>query len=135
MPTIRSHFSFKQFEAALQKLAYEIALDAVKTLQHGHVSITISGDRFSYVETNEYLFKFYAKHAFYEKKSDRHGSEWWGFDVEEKLYLTSNHCSKISLWCLQEDREKTEKKVMEFIAKNMTDVSIEPRFKLSQVTK
>lgn len=134
MPTIRSHFSLEQFETVLQKLAHEVALDAVKTLKHGDVRITIHGPRLTYVETDEYTIKFYAKHVSFQKKSTR-SSAWWGFDAEEKLYLASNHCSKISFWAAEEKREENEKKIMEFIAKLMADASIKPvpRFKLSQV--
>jgi len=96
MPTMRSKFSFEQFEAVLQKMAHEIALDAVKTLQRGYVRIHINGPRLTTVTTDEYEFRFYAKHVSFSKKISRR--DWLSFDAEDKLYLTSNHKSKISFW-------------------------------------
>lgn len=133
MATIRSRFSFKQFEDVLQKMAHKVALDAVKTLQHGDVRIIIRESRFSDVETDEYGFRFYAKHATF-RKSDPDG---FAFDVAEKLYLTSNACSKISFEVYpKEDTEKVEKRILAFIDKIMAEAGIKPvpRFTLSKYT-
>jgi small-conductance mechanosensitive channel len=132
MATIRSDFSFEQFEEVLQKMAHKVALEAVKTLKHGDVRITIYGSRFSHVETDEYGFSFYAKHATCHK-SDPDG---FAFDVAEKFYLTSNAHSKISfeVWP-KEDTEKVQKRIMAFIDKIMAEASIKPipRFTLGNI--
>ena len=131
MPTTRSHFSFEQIEKVLQKLAYKIALDAVTTLEHGRVCINISGTRIRDVDTDEYCIRFYANHVFFNKKNQN----MWAFDVERKVYLTSNHCSKISFYAPEGKREEREKSIIEFIDKIMAEASIKPkpRFSLSDM--
>jgi len=132
---MRSKFSYKQFEEVLQKLAHIIAIDAVTTLRRGRGRIIISGPRFSHVETSEYEIKFYAIHVSFSKKISR--GDWLTFDAEDKNYLSSNHCSKISFWAPDEKLEERKKQVTEFINNLMADagVSIEPRFQLSQMTE
>ena len=129
MPTIRSHFNYAQFEKAFQKLAHEIALDAVTSLQRGDVRIVIRGPRLGEVSTSTLHIRFYARHLSYSKTGR---DEWWGFDVEKKLYITSDHCTKISFWASEEKVEEVKKKVMEFIDKLMADVKPVPRFSLSK---
>jgi len=132
---MRSKFNFQQFEQVLQKIAHRVALEAVKTL-HGRARIiVISPSRLREVDTEEYTIKFYASHVSYEKKFARY--DWLSFDVEDKLYLTSNDCTKISFWAPDEKVGEYKKRVIEFIDKIMAEagVSIEPRFKLSQVIK
>lgn len=137
MPTTRSHFSFEQFEQVFQKMAHQIALDAVTTLKRGRVRIIIRANgAFSEVNTDQYWLKFYAQHASYEKKSKKHADH-FGFDVERKIYLTSNHSTKISFYSPEEEKTgQTEKRIMEFIDKIMTEASIKPapRFTLSKYT-
>lgn len=134
MPTTRSQFSFEQFEKVFQKMAHKIALDAVTTLKHGRVRIIIrENGTFSEVDTDQHWFKFYANHASYQKKS-RNYAEHFGFDVEKKLYLTSNHSTKISFYSPEEEKTgQMKKKIIEFIDKIMAEASIKPvpRFKLS----
>jgi len=136
MPTTRSHFSFEQFEKVFQKMAHKIALDAVTTLKQGRTRIIIrENGTFSEVETDQHWFKFYAIHASYHRKS-RNYAERFGFDVEKKTYLTSNHCSKISFEAYPEEKRKEiQQKIMEFIDKIMAEASIKPkpRFKLSDM--
>lgn len=134
MPTLRSLFSFEQFEGVLQKLAHEIAIDAVANLQ-GEVRVVVHGGRISVVETDKYAIVFYANHIAYTEKSTRY--TWWSFDVEEKLYTTSNHSTKISYYAPEgKDKEITEK-ITQFIDKIMADASIKPvpRFTLANVAK
>lgn len=118
-------------------MAHQIALDAVTTLKRGRVRITIRANgTFSEVDTDQHWFKFYASHASYEKKS-RNYAEHFGFDVEKKTYLTSNHSTKISFYSPQEEKTgQMEKKIIEFINKIMAENSIkpEPRFALSKYT-
>jgi len=132
MPTLRSEYSLEQFEEVLQKFAHKIALDAVKNLDQGDVLIRISGPRLSRVETSKVSIRFYANHVGYYEEPTRNYNDWWGFDAERKIYLTSNHSSKISF-----AREENRKKVTEFIDKLMAEASIKPipRFKLSNYSK
>ena len=135
MPTMRSQFSIEQFEEVLQKLAHEIAIDAVTNLQ-GEVRIVGHGARLSLVETDKRNIRFYAKRVAYSEKGKSY-ADWWGFDVEEKLYLTSNHCTKISFYTPEdEEKESREKKITKFIEKIMAEASMKPipRFSLSKST-
>ena len=134
MPTIRSHFNFEQFEEVLQKLAHEIALDAVKNLNRGDVRIVIHGPRFSVVKTNKVNVRFYAKHIGYSEEPTRNYEDWWGFDVEEKFYLTSNHSTKISFYAPEGKEKEAAEKITEFVDKLMAEASIKPipRFTLAK---
>jgi acylphosphatase len=137
MPTLRSHFNFQQFEEVLQKLAHEIALDAVKNLNQGDVRIVIHGSRLDTVETDKAKIRFYAKHVSYSEEPTRNYKDWLGFDVEEKLYLTSNYCTKISFHAPEGKGKEIAEKITEFIDKIMAEASIKPvpRFSLSDVTQ
>jgi len=118
----------------LQKLAHEIALDAVKSLNQGDVTIGIHGPRFSLVGTDKVNIRFNANHISYSEEPTRNYNDWWGFDVEEKVYLTSDHCTKISVFA-PEDREKEmAEKITGFIDKIMAEASIKPvpRFSLAK---
>ena len=132
MPTIRSHFSFKQFERVFQKLAHEIAVDAVTNMNKGRVRINISGNRLSEVSINSgsLAIKFYAKHLTYSHSPEEAWDEWWGFDIEEKLYLTSNHSTKISFYAPEGKEKERAEKITKFIDKIMAEVKIIPRFSL-----
>jgi len=131
MPTIRSLYSLEQFEEVLQKLAHKVAVDAVENMSQGNVRIIIHGPRLSIVDTSKYQIRFYPKRISYLSMGQNYEA-WWGFEVEAKPYLTSNHSSKISF-----AREEKRKKVTEFIDKIMADASIKPipRFKLSNYSK
>ena len=133
MPTIRNLFSFEQFEEVLQKIAHKIAMDAVTKLNQGNVRITISGDRFSRVDIVDKLeLRFYAKHASYFEYGPKY-EDWWGFDVEEKLYLTSNHRTKISFYTPEGKEKERIEKITKFIDKLMAGVEVVPRFSLTQI--
>lgn len=133
MPTIRSHFSFEQFEEVLQKLAHEIAIDAVTNLQ-GEIRIIVHGGRLSHVETDKYRISFYTNHASYFEKGKTYADS-WGFDAEEKLYTTSSHKTKISFYAREGKEKEIAEKITEFIDKIMAEASIKPvpRFKLSKM--
>ena len=135
MPTVRSHYSFEQFEEVLQKLAHKKAIDAITNLNQGNVRIVINGNRFSRVDVIDQVeIHFYAKHASYFEYG-RTYEDWWGFDVEEKLYLTSNHCTKIS-FVAGTDNSKTsakEQRIRVFVDKIMAGVKTVPRFSLTQL--
>jgi len=135
MPTIRSEFNIEQFEEVLRKLAHEIALDAVKNLNQGDVRIQIYGPRFSIVETGKVQIRFYANHISYYEQPTRNRAYGWGFDVEDKLYLTSSHSTKISFYAPESREKEFSEKITVFIDKIMAEASIKPvpRFKLADV--
>lgn len=118
----------------MQKLAHEIAWNAVESMEKGNVRIVIRGSRFSHVETDENTIKFYAKHLSFMKGNWNRGPT-WGFDIEKKLYLTSDHSTKISFWAPEEKLEETEKRILEFIAKIMAGVKPVPRFSLEDFSQ
>jgi len=125
IPTIRSLFSFEQFETVLQKIAHEIAIKAV-TSPKGNIRITTkSNGKFDTVETNEFMIRFYAKHISYSEGSWFRGIT-WGFDVEEKLYTSSNHSTKISYYASEGKTKEITEKVTKFVDKIMAEVSIKP---------
>ena len=99
MVTVRSLYSFDQFEKVMQKFAHEVAIDAVTNLDQGRTRIqTRSNDEFERVETEQYTFTFYASHMGFLKttKTGSHAYEYFGFDAEEKEYTNSNHSTKVS---------------------------------------
>ncbi|MBA7493015.1 hypothetical protein ES702_03570 [subsurface metagenome] len=139
MPTIRSEYALWQFEMILQKLAHKVAVEAVTKLNKGWVNITINGSKFTLVETDNYTFKFYAGHMSYNVHPSGNHRRYWGFDAEEKGYLTSNHRTKISIWSYQdkEDIEHAKKQIMAFIDKLMaeSELKIIPRFALQDASE
>ena len=99
MVTVRSRYSFDQFEKVMQKFAHEVAIDAVTNLNQGRMRIqTRSNDEFERVETEQYMFSFYASHMGFLKmtKTGKGTTTYFGFDVEAKEYSNSNHRTKIS---------------------------------------
>jgi len=102
MVTVRSLYSFDQFETVLQKLAHEIAIDAVTNLDQGRMRITTtSNGKLEHMETEQYGFSFYASRIGFvkmtkTKNSKTYDTEYFGFSVEEKEYQNSNHRTKIS---------------------------------------
>jgi len=91
MATLRSHYSFEQFEKVLQDIAHKAAIEQVKNLQGGRIDL---GDgRIREISAPDLHITFgstihYSAH--YGK------SEQLAFDIEEKMYLNSNHKTKIS---------------------------------------
>jgi hypothetical protein len=95
MVTVRSLYSFEQFELVLQKFAHEVAIDAVTNLKQGRIRITTkSSNEFEHVDTERYVFTFYASRIGFLRTIKR--DEHFGFDIEEKEYQNSNHRTKIS---------------------------------------
>jgi len=125
IPTLRSLFSFEQFKTVLKKLAHEIAIEAVTNLQ-GDIRIVVYDGRLSTVETNKHSIRFFANHIAY---TEHDGHRWvpsWGFDVEDKLYLTSNDRTKISYYAPEGKDKETTEKITQFIDKIMAEASIKP---------
>ena len=131
---MRSHFNFEQFQKVLQKIAHETALEAVKSLNQGDVRIVIHGSRLDTVETDKAKIRFNVSHISYSEEPTRNYEDWWGFDVEEKVYLTSNHCTKISYYALEGKEKEGAEKITGFIDKIMAESSIKPipRFSLAK---
>lgn len=146
MVTIRSEYSFDQFETVLQKLAHEIAVEAITNLNQGRIRIqTSSSNRFERLETDKYTFSFYSVHIGFSRQDDRR--DHWGFDIENKEYITSNHRTKLSFFVqvdgeykdgkyVEKGRPEKEHKRAEEIRKFVQDlmdkngIKIEPRFQL-----
>jgi len=107
-------------------------MEAVRNLDQGDVRIQLYGNRFSVVETNSVTIRFYAKHISYHEQPTKSYKDWWGFDVEEKLFMTSNHSTKISFVSGDNaaETERKGKKVEEFIDKIMSGMQPVPRFTL-----
>jgi len=104
-------------------------VDAVKKLNQGNVRIVIHGKRFSVLETRHVDIRFFARHAsYFEHPKPMSYKTWWGFDVEEKLFLSSNHSTKISFVAGQTNAETAakKKKVEEFIDRIMAGASMKP---------
>ena len=137
-----------------------MAIEAVTNLDQGRIRITtFDSNQFSEVKVGKVKFRFYLRHASYTVDPNLDSwKNYWSFDVEEKLYLSSNHCTKISFYSPEHyienrtyepgvdeiDHKKTDaekkrrqKKVMAFIDNLMAEagVSIEPRFQLAQMTE
>jgi len=136
IPTLRSPFSFEQFRTVLKKLAHDIAIEAVTNLQ-GDIRIIVYGGRFSAIETNNYSIRFFANHIAYTEHDGHSWEHSWGFDVEDKLYLTSNDCTKISYYAPEGKEKEITEKITRFIDKIMAEASIKPvpRFSLSKKPK
>ena len=152
MATIRSLYSFEQFETVLQKFAHEVAIEAVTKLQQGRIRIeTNSSNKFQRVETDKYMVSFYANHVGFSRMTKH---DHWGFDAEEKEYSNSNHRTKISFFVAVEGKydkgsgkytepgrpEKEHERaaeIQEFIEKLMLENGIkpEPRFALATVAR
>ena len=138
----------------MQKFAHEVAIDAVTNLNQGRTRIqTRSNNEFEHVETEQYMFSFYGSHSgFLKMTKTKKGTEYFGFDVEEKEYQNSNHRTKIS-YVVQvegqyiegrgyvEDPSRKEKErvrgeeINAFIEKLMRENEITPvaRFNLKQM--
>jgi hypothetical protein len=131
---LRSHFNFEQFQKVLQKIAHETAFEAVKSLNQGDVRIVIHGSRLDTVETDKAKIRFNVSHISYSEEPTRNYEDWWGFDVEEKVYLTSDHCTKISYYAPEGKEKEAAEKITGFIDKIMAEASIKPipRFSLAK---
>lgn len=155
--TTRSHFSFAQFCHVFQQMAHKVAMEAVEKRDQGRTRIIIdSSGEFADVETEQWHFKFYAKHLSVMKGSWNRGPA-FSVDIEDKNYTTSNHSTRLAFYVQDVqaggwekddygilhaviDKEKTkqaanekERKVMAFIDKVMADAGIKPvpRFSLA----
>lgn len=157
MPTTRSLYTFEQFKKVLQQIAHVLAIEAVTSLETDE--LLVKGDTWSYlrkpvkgilseVNTGVYHIKFYTKHLSFSFRPD--GSydhpDYIYFEIEEKFYSTSAHCTKISFhtpeWSDDQkrtdaERNRRQKKIDAFLKKLMkdADMKIEPRFSLEKYSK
>jgi hypothetical protein len=139
--------------------AHKIAIEAVTNLKSSKILVRSNGPgNLSEVEDGDYAIRFYASHIgfAYMPKGKWDDPDTISFDVEEKLYLNSNHSTKISFFSpelgVKYDKEfhrsideketaaemkRREKKVLEFIEKLMVDANIKPipRFSLDEQSK
>jgi hypothetical protein len=130
--TTRSLYNFEQFEAVLRAIAHKIAIEAV-TNPVGRIKITTdSKGKLDTVETGDCMIRFYASHISYTEGS------WskkitFSFDVERKLYSTSNHSTKISFFAEEGKEKQAAEKITQFIEKIMSDAGVQPipRFTLA----
>lgn len=151
MATVRSEYSFNQFDTVLQKFAHEVAKEVVTTLDTVHGRIDFRDHGIAYLETDKYNIRFSAARISFS----RHGQDdYFSFEIEEKLYATSNHQTKISYtvsvgghWekdkgYVEDDNHKTKEKkrgeeILELIEQLMTTNAMkpEPRFSLSDMVQ
>lgn len=157
MTTIRSHFSFEQFEAVLQKMAHEMAVDLLTELKGKNISIRADRGRLVYVITDVVDFRFFASHLSFSKHTGK-TQDGLAFEIENKEFLTSNHRSKISYFVgeayekglydsnpeiraaaeatveqkTKELAKQKEKQIAEFLDKLMQGIEPQPRFKLAE---
>ena len=136
-------------------LAHKIAIEAVTKLESGEILVkSHSPGRLTEVNDGIHQFRFYAKHLSYTYTPDGTYSHpnCMSFDVEEKLYLTSNHCTKISFfspdihkesgWIVDQEKTNAEKKrrqkkILAFIDKIMAEANMKPvpRFSLDKYAR
>jgi len=140
-------------------MAYEIAVLAVIDLEDGLLIKGYRKGELSEVLAGPYHIKLYGKHlSFSQGKYDDSG--YLSFEIEEKLYGSSAHCSKISFYSPEYKDETTEveskygfmtnpvdhertdaekqrrqNKIDAFLEQLMkdADMKIEPRFSLSEL--
>lgn len=113
-----------------------------------NAKILIHDHRVTHVETSGMEIRFFSKRASVYKTTSPHRNGLY-FEVEKKLYLNSNHSSKISfptpdgLWApegidytkKQVEEEKERKQIEDFINKLMSGVTPVPRFSLEKYTE
>ena len=145
MVTVRSEYSFGQFDTVLQKFAHEIAVEVVTSLNIKHGRVDFRDHGIAYIETDQYTIRFSPSNISFSRKGQE---DYFGFDIEEKEYATSNHRTKLSYFVqveghmekdryVEDNRKTKEKKrgaeILEFIEQLMTASAMkpEPRFSLS----
>ena len=149
MVTVRSEYSFDQFDTVLQKFAHEIAVEVVTSLNIKHGRIDFRDHGIAYIETDQYTIRFSPLRISFSREGQ---NDYFGFEIEEKLYATSSHRTKLSYAVsvggryeggkyVEDDRKAKEKKrgveILEFIEQLMTASGMkpEPRFSLSEMVQ
>jgi len=150
MVTVRSEYSFDQFDTVLQKFAHEIAVEVVTSLNIKHGRIDFRDHGIAYIETDQYTIRFSPLRISFSRGGQ---NDYFGFEIEEKLYATSSHRTKLSYavsvggryeggkYVGDGDQKAKEKKrgeeILEFIEQLMTASAMkpEPRFSLSDMVQ
>jgi hypothetical protein len=140
MATLRSEYGFDQFDTVLQKFAHEIAVEAVTSLSTEHGRIDFRHHGLAYIETDKYIIRFSPSRISFSRQEQK---DYFAFEIEEKLYATSNHRTKISYtvsvgghWekdkgYVEDDNRKTKEKkrgeeILSFINELMTENNMKP---------
>ena len=150
MATLRSHYSFEQFEKVLQNIAYKAAIIQVTNLQGGRIDLGDGRIREISAPDLHITFGSVIRYSAHYGKSER-----LAFDIEEKMYQNSNHKTKISFtvyverhydadkeeYVDDENRAEAERKMAEkiqaFTDKLMQENKITPvaRFNFKQMKR
>lgn len=142
MPTIRSEFTYQQYEKQLQILAYKIALEAIQDMNNKEAKFRTKGKEIREIQTDKWHLQFYSRRVNFSpgrmKKSEWGGDLYfhadWGCEVEEKIYSDSlQHNSKIHFDVgEQENLQEKRDTIMKFLAELMGDIKpIKPDFRFS----
>jgi hypothetical protein len=141
MPTIRSEFTYQQYEKQLQALAYKIALEAIQDMNNKEAKFRTKGKEIREIQTDTWHIQFYSRRVNFSpgrmKKSEWGGDLYfhadWGCEVEEKIYSDGLYNSKIHFDVgEQENLQEKRDMIMEFLAKLMGDIKPEkPAFRFS----
>jgi len=97
--------------------------------------IRIDGHKIERIETRDLSIRFFSKRAAVSRTTSPHRN-WLHFEVEKKLYLNSNHSTKISFSASEETEAKQRKQVEDFIDEIMSEAGMTPisRFSLEKYT-
>lgn len=150
MVTVRSEYSFDQFYTVLQKFAHEVSKKVVAKLDISHGRINFGHHCITLLETDKYDIRFSGQSRISFSRKDK--DKYWGFELEEKLYATSNHRTKLSYAVsvgshlegekyVEDNRKAKEKKrgeeILKFIEQLMTASAMkpEPRFSLAEMVQ
>jgi len=123
---IRSEYTIEQFEEAFQRFAHSIPKFRKVVCE----DFTITFDYDEEGKPRRIAFGFHKKTG----KKDKWGYEeveYWGFEIEKRLYATSPHATKIDFG----PYPGVEAKVKEFIRQVMGDTKPEPRFSLTKYAR
>ena len=142
LATIRSEFTFKQYEARLQALAYKLALEAILGMNNKEAKFRTHGKEIREIQTDTWHIQFYLRHVSFSPGS-MHKASWsdseyfypdWGCQVEEKVYADSPHSSKIHFDVGEkENLEEKRAKIMKFLDGLMKGIEPVRRFSLKTI--
>jgi len=149
MPVLRNEYTIEQFEEALQKLAHtfpkfkKVATEDITitfhytddgkprriTIQHhkrtGRIHCWRCNKTFTAEEAAKHVKEKHNGETYYLDSE----TEWWSFSIEAKLYMDSDHATKINYTGYKEDKQRIERWLKEL----MGNIKPKPRFSLKQV--
>jgi len=131
---IRSQYTIQQFRQVLSALAHKVAIEAVTKLQQSmKITTEYSYDKnkkpaFDEVSVENYWFKFNYNSILFKDHEI-------SFEVEEKLYQNTNHCTKINARAVDDSDTEAKTRIEKYIEKMMAAAGLKPegRFKLAMV--